>query len=76
MAKKPGEQAASDPKTLTAWRRRRVIVRREIRNRSGRAFAAGDVVIVRRAYKDGTFDLHRPAVSINGVERDDFSLST
>lgn len=56
------------------WRGKRVMIMRPVRNRAGEHFAVGDVVIVRRAHSDGSFNLVRPEVKIDNVERSAFII--
>lgn len=63
-----------DPRTLKDWRGKRVMILRPVRSRSGDKLDPGEVVIVRKAHSDGSFDLVRPEVKINGVERSAFLI--
>lgn len=63
-----------DPRTLKEWRGKRVMILDTVRNRVGDKLLPGDVVIVKRAHSDGSFDLVRPEVKINNVERSAFMI--
>lgn len=54
------------PKTCKEWRGKRVILTRDLETNGGAIFHAGETLIVRRAKKDGTFELYRPAAAVSG----------
>lgn len=64
----------AEPKSLKDWRNKRVVLQYDIINRAGQAMSAGETVVIRRARRDGTFDLARLPCAIDSVERHAFRL--
>lgn len=63
-----------EPRTLKGWRGKRVMILHPVVNITGEKFSRGDEVVVRKAHSDGSFDLVRPEVKINNVERSAFII--
>jgi len=63
------------PKTCKEWKNKIVVINEPLSNKGGDVFLPGEVLIVRRKYKDGTFDLARPGGNIRISGGDESLLS-
>lgn len=53
------------PKTCKEWKNKIVVINEPLSNAGGDLFHPGELLIVRRKYKNGSFDLARPSASIH-----------
>lgn len=63
-----------EPNTCKEWRGKRVILTRELRTPGGDIFHPRETLVVRRAWRDGTFEPYRPTAALRGDLRYSFIL--